>query len=151
MILWVANLCKYLTGDDGHTKLYLFQVDSSKVTWHLVFTGSLDSTVRCWTIERNELQYVCKGHDSIRQWLVLLCKTTSKLVSGSVDRPLVRMLEQRQWWSASSEIERSRLGGILTLWGTFKYPIRGTMVEGVLCGTKMWVYQSMPRKCNDWF
>ncbi len=66
----------------GHT----YTITSLHFEGSLVFTGSMDRTVRCWDLTSNNLQYIAKGHTST---VTSICTTTSSICSGSADKSII--------------------------------------------------------------
>lgn len=66
----------------GHTAI----ITSLYLHGKFIFSGSKDTTLRCWNITNNQLEYVAKGHEAT---ITSVHCTTTMLISGSADKRMI--------------------------------------------------------------
>ena len=66
----------------GHTAI----ITSLYLKGKFIYSGSKDTTVRCWNIATNQMEYVAEGHDAT---ITSVYCTTTMLISGSADKRMM--------------------------------------------------------------
>ncbi len=75
----VDNTKRDMVGHTGTITCIFFYGDK-------IYSGSLDTTVRCWSVSKESLEYVAKGHTAT---VTSICVDRKLMITGSVDKCLI--------------------------------------------------------------